>query len=424
MNHQTAVVLDLDGQTGQLAARRVRALGVYCEVCAAHLPARELEAKKPIGIICAGTKGRSAATVEAVAGMRVPVFAPDDAFFRAETPEETKANRERLRAFLFDECAAAGDWSIADYRDTAIAQVREQVGDGRVLLALSGGVDSTVVAELLTRAVGGQLSCIFVDHGLLRKNEGDDVEAAFAGKALHFVRVNAAGRFLARLAGVADPERKRKIIGEEFIRVFEEEAKKLGRVDFLAQGTIYPDILESGTGDGAAVKSHHNVGGLPEHVDFRALIEPLSPLFKDEVRALGAALGLPEALVWRQPFPGPGLAVRCLGEVTKAKLDILREADAIFREEIATAGLARSLGQYFAILTDVRSVGVKQNARTYGYTVALRAVYTDDFMTAAWARLPYELLARASGRIVDEADGVGRVVYDITGKPPGTIEWE
>ena len=329
-----------------------------------------------------------------------------------------------IRNFLYEVCGAKGDWSMEDYKHTAIAQVREKVGDGKVLLALSGGVDSSVCAALLAEAIGSQLTCVFVDHGLMRKNEGDEVEAAFSKWAMNFVRVDAEDRFLAKLAGITEPERKRKIIGEEFIRVFEEEAKKVGAVDFLAQGTIYPDVIESGTGDAAVIKSHHNVGGLPDFVDFKEIIEPLRLLFKDEVRQLGRELGLPEYLVNRQPFPGPGLAIRVIGDLTKEKLDTLRDADAIFREEIANAGLDTSINQYFAVLTNTRSVGVMGDGRTYDYTLALRGVTTSDFMTADWARIPYEVLDKVSTRIVNEVPGINRIVYDITSKPPATIEWE
>ena len=285
-------------------------------------------------------------------------------------------------------------------------------------------MDSSVAAALIAEAVGDQLTCVFVDHGLMRKNEGDEVEAAFRKWDLHFVRVDAEARFLGKLAGVTEPERKRKIIGEEFIRVFEDEAKKIGRVDYLAQGTIYPDVIESGAGDAAVIKSHHNVGGLPDFVDFKEIIEPLRLLFKDEVRQLGRELGLPEYLVMRQPFPGPGLAIRVLGEITREKLDTLRDADAIFREELANAGLAYSVSQYFAVLTNMRSVGVMGDSRTYDYTLALRGVTTTDFMTADWARIPYDVLDRTSARIVNEVPHINRIVYDITSKPPATIEWE
>lgn len=329
-----------------------------------------------------------------------------------------------IDAFVKQVCGGTGDWLMEDYVTSATKEIREKVGDQKVLLALSGGVDSSVAAALLSRAIGNQLTCIFVDHGLLRKDEGDQVEAVFSRMDLNFIRVNAQERFLSKLAGVEEPERKRKIIGEEFIRVFEAEAKKIGKVDFLAQGTIYPDVIESGLGSAAVIKSHHNVGGLPDYVDFREIIEPLRLLFKDEVRELGRAMGLPAALVNRQPFPGPGLAIRVIGEVTQEKLDILRDADAIFRNALEEAHQNESIGQYFAVLTNTRSVGVMGDGRTYDYTLALRAVTTDDFMTAKWARIPYELLDKISGEIVNHVPCINRIVYDITSKPPATIEWE
>ena len=336
----------------------------------------------------------------------------------------TENGLQMIRNFLYEVCGATGDRTRGDNLKTAVQQIREKVGDGKVLLALSGGVDSSVAAALLAKAVGPQLTCIFVDHGLLRKNEGDEVEAIFSAKDINFVRVDAEKRFLDKLAGVTEPERKRKIIGEEFIRVFEDEAKKIGRVDYLVQGTIYPDVIESGAGDAAVIKSHHNVGGLPDYVDFKEIIEPLRLLFKDEVRQLGRELELPEYLVMRQPFPGPGLAIRIIGEITKEKLEILRDADFIFRDEIAKAGLEYSINQYFAVLTNMRSVGVMGDGRTYDYTLALRGVTTTDFMTADWARIPYEVLDKVSVRIVNEVRSINRVVYDITSKPPATIEWE
>lgn len=331
---------------------------------------------------------------------------------------------DMLKNFLTEVCGCSESWTMANYAKTAIESIRQQVGDGQVLLALSGGVDSSVAAQLLSKAIGSQLTCIFVDHGLMRKNEGDEVEAAFANSGMHFIRVNAEDRFLKKLEGITDPETKRKTIGEEFIRVFEDEGKKIGAVDFLAQGTIYPDVIESGTGDAAVIKSHHNVGGLPAVVEFKGLIEPLRMLFKDEVRQLGLELGLADYLVWRQPFPGPGLGIRVMGDITKEKLDILRNADAIYREEIANAGLDRSINQYFAVLTNTRTVGVMGDFRTYDYTLALRGVTTTDFMTADWARIPYDVLDKISSRIVNEVDHINRIVYDITSKPPSTIEWE
>jgi len=336
----------------------------------------------------------------------------------------TENGMKMLHSFLFDVCGAAGDWSMGDYKKTAVAAIREKAKNGKVLLALSGGVDSSVAAALLAEAVGSQLTCVFVDHGLMRLNEGDEVETAFAPWDINFIRVDAEARFLERLSGVTEPEHKRKIIGEEFIRVFEEEAKKVGAVDFLVQGTIYPDVIESGLGSAAVIKSHHNVGGLPDYVDFKEIIEPLRLLFKDEVRQLGRELGLPEYLVSRQPFPGPGLAIRIIGEVTREKTGLLRQADFIFRDEMAKAGEDKLLSQYFAALTNMRSVGVMGDGRTYDYAVALRAVTTADFMTADWARIPYDLLDRVSVRIVNEVPHVNRVLYDITSKPPATVEWE
>ena len=312
--------------------------------------------------------------------------------------------------------------------ENTIKEIRDKVGSGKVLLALSGGVDSSVAAALLSKAIGKQLTCVFVDHGLLRKNEGDEVEAVFGSNGqfdLNFIRVNAQERFYSKLAGVTEPERKRKIIGEEFIRVFEEEAKKIGAVDFLAQGTIYPDVVESGLGgESAVIKSHHNVGGLPDYVDFKEIIEPLRDLFKDEVRKSGLELGIPEKLVFRQPFPGPGLGIRIIGEVTAEKVRIVQDADYIYREEIAKAGLDHSIGQYFAALTNMRSVGVMGDERTYDYAVALRAVNTVDFMTAESAEIPYPVLQTVMSRIINEVRGVNRVFYDLTSKPPGTIEFE
>ena len=336
----------------------------------------------------------------------------------------TEQGFDMLGNFLYKVCGCKGDWTMEGYAETAIREIREKVGDGKALLALSGGVDSSVACKLLAKAIGNQLTCIFVDHGLMRKNEGDEVEAAFADSGVNFVRVNAGERFLGKLAGISEPEQKRKIIGEEFIRVFEEEAKKIGKVDFLVQGTIYPDVIESGLGDAAVIKSHHNVGGLPDYVDFKEIIEPLRLLFKDEVRKLGTALGLDERLVRRQPFPGPGLAIRVIGEITPEKIATLQEADAIFREEIANANLDRGISQYFAVLTNMRSVGVMGDGRTYDYTLALRAVSTSDFMTADFSRIPYDVLEKASVRIVNEVANINRIVYDITSKPPATIEWE
>ncbi len=344
-------------------------------------------------------------------------------------PEVThsREGKKMLSAFVYGPCGCRGDWKMDSFVETAITRIREKVGNGKVLCALSGGVDSSVAAVLMSKAVGRQLTCVFVDHGLLRKNEGDEVEAVFGPEGeydLNFIRVNAQQRFYDRLSGVTDPEKKRKIIGEEFIRVFEEEADKIGAVDYLVQGTIYPDVIESGLGKSAVIKSHHNVGGLPDHVQFKEIIEPLRMLFKDEVRAAGLALGLPEYLIFRQPFPGPGLGVRIIGEVTEEKVRIVQDADAIYRQEIAAAGLDKSISQYFAALTNMRSVGVMGDFRTYDYAIALRAVITDDFMTAEAARLPWDVLERVTTRIVNEVEHVNRVLYDCTGKPPATVEME
>ena len=426
MAHQLVAVINFGGPHAQVAARKVREFGIFCEVFPASFSADKLSEKSPAGVLFTGGKGNVcdeknekfggySASKTMCVGTGTSLT-----YEEMDTPE----GKEKLKKFLIGECGCVSDWTIKDFVESSTKEIRETVKDGKVLLGLSGGVDSSVVAALLDKAIGSQLTCLFVDTGLMRKNEGDEVQEAFSGKSMNFVRVNAEARFLFKLAGVNDPEKKRKIIGEEFIRVFEEEAKKIGAVDFLAQGTIYPDIIESGWNDGHVVKSHHNVGGLPEHIDFKELVEPLKLLFKNEVRELGKELGLPEYLYKRQPFPGPGLAVRCIGEITKERLDTLREADYIFREEIANAKLDTEISQYFAIITPMKSVGVRDEKRTYEYTVALRAVLTDDFMTAKCADIPYDVLQKVSKRIVGEVPSVNRIVYDITAKPPATIEWE
>ena len=507
------IVVDFGGQYNQLIARRVRDLGVYCEIVPYTIDVAKLAAMQPAGLIFTG--GPNSVYLETsphisdeIFGLNVPIlgicygcqilaymlggtvspaetaaareYGKTETFFdtsceifhglkpssitwmshgdyMAKVPEgfslcahsaacptvgicdetrkiygvqfhpevnHTEEGSLILRNFLYRVCKATGDWTMADYRQNAIRSIREKVGSGKALLALSGGVDSSVAAALMAEAIGNQLTCVFVDHGLMRKDEGDEVEAAFSKWDINFIRVNAEDRFLSKLAGVSEPEAKRKIIGEEFIRVFEAEAKKIGKVDFLVQGTIYPDVIESGLGNSAVIKSHHNVGGLPDYVDFKEIIEPLRMLFKDEVRGLGRELGLPEYLVMRQPFPGPGLAIRIIGEVTPDKVKMVQEADAIWREEIAKAGLDKCISQYYAALTNMRSVGVMGDERTYDYAVALRAVTTTDFMTAEAAEIPWGLLQTVTSRIVNEVQHVNRVLYDCTGKPPATIEFE
>jgi GMP synthase (glutamine-hydrolysing) len=403
---ELVLILDFDGQYRELAARMVRDLNVYAEIMSGNSSIEKIQKKNPIGIIAVGEPSFE------VNALKIPALT----ILRGKTDEKEFHN------FLFNVCGAKGEYSLEDYISGQVKQIRETVGVEKVLLALSGGVDSSVCAALLSKAIPGQLTCVFVDHGLMRLREGDSIEEIFSRHDLNFIRVNAAERFLSKLKGVTDPEQKRKIIGEEFIRVFEEEAKKLGRIPFLAQGTIYPDIVESGGIHGETIKSHHNVGGLPKNLDFDQLVEPLSGLFKNEVRKIGLMLGLPPSLVNRQPFPGPGLAVRVIGEVTFNKLEILRRADAIVREELDKLDPRPS--QYFAVLTDTFSVGVKDGIRTYDPILAIRAVNTQDFMTATYAPLSHEILNKMAQRVTNEAEGISRVVYDISSKPPGTVEWQ
>lgn len=510
MNHQLVTVVDFGGQYNQLIARRVRDLGVYCEVVPYKKALEHIKKNNPIGIIFTGGphsvyEENSPSIEKEVFELNIPILAmcygmqliakelggqvkaaemkefgkkevskleespilegisdnsivwmshvdqvfelpsgfnaiqsTDSCKYAAMANDEKKIYAVQYHAevnhtengkliienFLYKVCKAKGDWTMANFKDEQIKKIQQEVGDKKVLLALSGGVDSSVCAALISKAIGDRLTCVFVDTGLMRKNESDEVEAAFANRKLNFIRVNAKERFLNKLKGVTEPEQKRKIIGEEFIRVFEDEAKKIGTVDFLGQGTIYPDVIESGKGEADVIKSHHNVGGLPDVVDFKNLLEPLRDLFKDEVRKLGEELEMPDYLVYRQPFPGPGLGIRVMGEITEERLEILRDADYIFREEISKAGLDKEIGQYFAVITNIRTVGVMGDFRTYDYTLALRAVTTTDFMTADWARIPYEVLNKVSLRIVNEVNNINRIVYDITSKPPATIEWE
>ena len=413
------LIVDFGGHNNQLAARKIRDLKVYCEVHPYKKALDKLEELKPSGVVFQGEPGKFKEFKEI--SERVEALSVPSIIISEGHVEDL---REKLSAFLFDTCKEEPTWTMKNYKEQQIEEIKNSVGDKKVLLALSGGVDSSVVAALLSKAVGKNLTCIFVDTGLMRKHEGDEVEAAFKDSGMNFIRINAEERYLNKLKGVTDPEKKRKIIGEEFIRVFEEEGKKIGHVDYLGQGTIYPDIIESGLSDGKVVKSHHNVGGLPDAIDFEDLVEPLKFLFKDEVRELGRELGLPDYLVTRQPFPGPGLGVRCMGEITKDKLDILRDADYIFREELDKNMDRSQMSQYFAVLTNQKTVGVSRDSRTYDYTVALRCIKTTDFMSAEWVKIPYEILEQASTRILNEVDHVNRVVYDITSKPPATIEWE
>lgn len=428
MKHEKMVVLSVGGPQAQTVARRVRECDVFCEVLPANITPEKLKAAEPKGIIITGSFSDipliHREKLSWVDNLGVPVLEVGQGAGISVEALSGGKGKNCLNTFLKNTCEFSGDWSVKAFIDESVEQIRNQVGDGKVLLGLSGGVDSSVLAALLSKAIGNRLVCIFVDTGLMRKNEGDQIEAAFKDRNLTFVRVNAETKFLFKLVGVSDPEQKRKIIGEEFIRVFETEAAKFGDVEYLAQGTIYPDIIESGMPGGKMVKSHHNVGGLPESMNFKGLVEPLKMLFKDEVRRLAAELSLPEYIVNRQPFPGPGLAVRCIGIITKERLEVLREADAIFCEEIEKAGYSKKIGQYFAVIPETRTTGVRGGHRTFEYTIALRAVNTTDYMTAEWAELPISLIRSISRRITTEVKSVNRVLYDVTDKPPATIEWE
>ena len=413
MKNEKLLLLDFGGLNNQTFARLVRDCSVYCEVHPYTMSIEDIKKFDPKGIVLIDEEKEL--VNNEIYNLGLPVFSVNN------------ENKDQLKDFAIKECGCKCDWTVSDFVNNTIEDIKEKVGNGKVLLALSGGVDSSVCAVLLSKAIGKQLTCVFVDHGLMRKNEADEVESIFGPEGkydLNFIRVNAQQRFYTKLAGVTDPEQKRKIIGAEFIRVFEEEAKKIVKVDFLAQGTIYPDIIESGIGKQKVIKSHHNVGGLPSVVDFKEIVEPLKLLFKDEVRKAGLELGLPEYLVFRQPFPGPGLGVRIIGEITEEKVKIVQNADFIYREEIQKAGLDKQFSQYFAAITNLRSVGVKNHVRTYDYAIALRAVITSDFMSAQWGRIPYDVLDEISARIVNEVEGVNRVLYDCTSKPPATIEFE
>ena len=429
MKQDMILILDLGSEENPRLAREIRAMGVYTEIYPHDISAQELAALPNVkGIILNGGPNRVVDGVEidageAVYGSGLPVWSVDHKGGAPLAPDG-EAREKAIRAFVFDTCKAEANWNMENFIADQVELIRRQVGDKKVLLALSGGVDSSVVAALLIKAIGNQLTCVHVNHGLLRKGEPEQVVRVFREEmGANLIYVDAVDRFLDKLAGVADPERKRKIIGAEFIRVFEEEARKLEGIEFLGQGTIYPDIIESGTKTVKAVKSHHNVGGLPETLHLK-LLEPLRSLFKDEVRELGVELGLPYEMVYRHPFPGPGLGVRILGEVKREYADLLREADAIFIEELRRAGWYDKVSQAFVVFLPVKSVGVMGDGRTYDWVVSLRSVETSDFMTAKWSELPYSLLATVSNRIINEVKGINRVVYDVSGKPPATIEWE
>ncbi len=446
MNKELILVLDFNPTLAQMAARQVRAAKVYCEVLPGSTSIQTILDAAPKGIVIAGGEGEAPPLSAGLFELGLPVLGVHegasiasrdgllvtatetghtDHYSMKFTPShlQTEKGKEALETFLYRTCKCLGGWTTDVYIEEEIKKLRAELG-GRVLLGLSGGVDSSVTAMMLHKAIGDKLVCVFVDHGLLRKGEADEVVNLFKKKmGMSLVHVDASERFLEKLKGVRNPERKRMIIGEEFIRVFEDEAKKLGKIEYLAQGTIYPDLLESGVG-AKFVKSHHNVGGLPENIGFKGIVEPLRLLFKDEVRVVGEALGLSHEMVWRQPFPGPGIGVRCVGVITRDKLRALRDADAIFREEIKKASLSESIWQYFAANLGVKSVGMKNGARNFGYTIALRAVHTTDAMNASVAQLDYALLTQSAERIINEVDGIGRVVYDVTPKPPGTIEFE
>lgn len=414
------VVLDFGAINAQMAAKAIRQLDIYCEVLPYSAGVERIQALQPKALVYQ----RGMACGERTLGRDVPAGTAELGLPVLDL-KDADCDSTTLKAFLVGKCGLKQDWTTVAFIEETVEDLRAQIGDKKVLLAMSGGVDSSVCAALLHRAVGKQLTCVFVDHGCMRKDEPKQIAEVFRdGFGINLISVDAEARFLDKLKGVTDPEHKRKIIGEEFIRVFEEEARKLGELDYFVQGTIYPDIIESGWEGGKAVKAHHNVGGLPERIDFKGIVEPVKYLFKDEVRQVGEALGIPTVITNRQPFPGPGLAVRCLGELTKEKLDILRDADAIFREAMDAEGWAAKANQFFAVLTNVQSVGVTNDARTYGYVICLRAVQTLDFMTAKVVPLPIEFLTQVAGEIATRVLGVNRVAYDITNKPPATIEWE